>query len=356
MISQYNGSHSITIGIDPITKLACRNTWTDWGLIPSSRPLVNMPEVNSKYLEIPGMNGKYDLTDALCNYPTYGMRTGSWEFHIAHDVLAPKYGVSEDHVWEVVYEEIAGYLHGQGLRCILDDDPWYYYDGRFSINSFKSNKAYSTITIDYTLEPYKWSILSTADINWPWDPFDFSRGVVPTVINYDEIPGTYEQTSPDNIFRGIKISDKNSFVNVRWNSSWNIPQSVIGSAPVTPIIYFDPRQNTQEAYVKYDNSVTGVFTYMVQKPNDWDTSWGQYYEKRGYHYILLKSLYETAPSFVPRRFYIRASDASAHTYTLKPGVNDIPGIEFVCPTSDDWVRIALRGIGYVTIDFRIGRL
>ena len=363
MISTYDGKHSITIGLDPIGNRKSRNTWTDWGLIPSTRPSVNMPEVKTNYIEVPGMNGSYDLTDRLTNYPTYGQRTGSWEFNIAHDYVSQKYGVSEDHAWHVVYESISNYLHGQGLRCILDDDPWYYYDGRFSVNQYKSDKHFSTITIDYTLEPYKWTVLSTGADDWPWDPFAFTEGnMVPTVVSYNpEAAAKYSKSSRQSIFKNILCTGDPSasslaFQNVRANGSWNIPQTFVGSAPVSPTIYLDDKSATGKGFIKVDNSCTGVFTALKSRPSGWDTTeWGQYYEDRGYHFVMLSSLYTTAPAFIPGKYYIRAG-TSNKTYELQAGWNTIPEFEIVCPTSDDWTRIAICAKGYVTIDFRIGRL
>lgn len=375
MISSYDGNHSIRIGLDPLRvvterdKRRYRNTWEDWCLIPTSRPYVVQPPPNEAYLDIPGMNGQYDITDKLHNYPTYGMREGSWEFHIAHDKAAERLGVPEDHVWHVLYEEIANYLHGQGLRCILEDDPWWYYDGRFKINAFKSSKVYSTITIDYKLEPYKWATITTGDSQWPWDPFAFTpNNIVPTTVAYNEDTRAYSNFARINVFRNLRF-DSDDFVNIRtggqndrgvWSGSWNLPQGYVGSAPTTPVITFTPPAGSgiTTAKINIDNSCTGVFTPLISKPQDWDTDssvWGQYYENRGYHYTMLSSLYDEAPQFVQGKYYVRAGTRGT-IYTLQSGVNVLPDFEIVCPTQDDWVRIAVSGHGYITLDFRMGRL
>ena len=66
--------HSITFGD--------KNTWDDWHLIPSSRPLFNPPTPKTKYQDIPGANGKLDLSEALTGYPVYDNRIGSFEFYV----------------------------------------------------------------------------------------------------------------------------------------------------------------------------------------------------------------------------------------------------------------------------------
>ena len=90
-------------------------------------------------------------------------------------------GRIEQAPWHSVYSEIMDYLHGQSLRAILEDDPEYFYEGRFTVNSWKSPKEWSRITIDYSVGPYKWSVLSSID-DWLWDPFNFQNGVIRAAI------------------------------------------------------------------------------------------------------------------------------------------------------------------------------
>lgn len=69
------------------------------------------------------------------------------------------------------------YLHGQRLQAILEDDPDYYYQGRFSVNAWKSDQQWSLITIDYDVEPFKYE-LDSAHENWLWDTFNFEKDVI----------------------------------------------------------------------------------------------------------------------------------------------------------------------------------
>jgi hypothetical protein len=69
------------------------------------------------------------------------------------------------------------YLHGKSMRLVLEDDPYHYYEGRFSVNSWASNADYSNITIDYNVKPYKYE-QNTSLEDWLWDSFDFEIGVV----------------------------------------------------------------------------------------------------------------------------------------------------------------------------------
>lgn len=151
--------HSITIGD--------KNTWDDWHLIPATRPLFNPPTVKENMVNIPGGDGVLDLTASLAGRPTYNNRTGSWTFYVQN-------GFKD---WSVLYSEIMVYLHGQTFKAILEDDPAYFYEGRFSVNQWKSDKDYSQIVINYNVGPYKKEINNTGS-DWLWDPFNFETGII----------------------------------------------------------------------------------------------------------------------------------------------------------------------------------
>lgn len=137
-----------------------KNTWDDWHLVPSSRPVFNPPSVKTNTVDIPGGNGVIDLTEALTGYPLYNNRTGSLEFIVVNDCFEP---VETHQEWYDIYSDIMDYLHGQKMKAVLEDDKDYYYEGRFAVNSWKSDQNYSIITIDYDIGPYKWSFHTSLD-------------------------------------------------------------------------------------------------------------------------------------------------------------------------------------------------
>lgn len=142
---QAKSYHSINIGEI--------NTWDDWHLVPSSRPLVNPPQPKTNYMAIPGGDGAMDMTTALTSRVNYGARTGSWHFIVVNPGQLPSSVPFTG--WTALYSEIMAYLHGKWLRVVLDDDPDYYYEGRLSVSDWTSGKGNSTITINYMLKPYK---------------------------------------------------------------------------------------------------------------------------------------------------------------------------------------------------------
>lgn len=163
--------HSVTFG--------SMNTWNNWHLIPTSRPVFNPPEVKTQYVDIPGGNGVLDLTESLNGRVKYGQRKGSMEFVVYTDSKYNNQGDLRDAYgqWQDRYMTIANYLHGKKLKAILEDDPYWYYEGRFTINEWKSDQHYSLITIDYDVYPFK-KELTASNEDWLWDPFDFEYGVI----------------------------------------------------------------------------------------------------------------------------------------------------------------------------------
>lgn len=69
--------HSITFDFGEKNK---KNTWDDWHLVSTSRPVFNPPAQKVKTIDIPGGDGVIDLSQALTGYPVFQNRTGSFEF------------------------------------------------------------------------------------------------------------------------------------------------------------------------------------------------------------------------------------------------------------------------------------
>ena len=143
--------HSISFGTgeaDWTGEVNWKNTWDDWHLIPASRPTLALPKATENFVEVPGMDGSYDFSEFLAGRPTFSDRTGSFEFLVDND---------HEH-WVTIYRNIATFLHGKRMRMILaDDDPGYFYEGRFNVASWTPDKTNSKVTINYRVGPYKYT-------------------------------------------------------------------------------------------------------------------------------------------------------------------------------------------------------
>lgn len=158
--------HSITFG--------SKDSWEDWHLIPSSRPVFNPPAPKYKFIDVPGADHHIDLSSVLTGDIAYNAREGSIEFYVDNGQLSD---YNHEH-WADLYSEIMDYLHGKIIKAIpIDDDPGFCYEGRFSVNQWTSDVNNSKITIDYNVNPYKLERFSSLE-NWEWDSFNFESSII----------------------------------------------------------------------------------------------------------------------------------------------------------------------------------
>ena len=156
----YKGEHSVTFGD--------KHSWTDFHLVPTSRPVVSLPTFKERYVDIPWRSGVADLGSLLTGGPVYANRIGSIEFLVDLEKWPS---------WSVAYSAILDHLHGKAMHMTLDDDPAFYYEGRFTVNQWQSGASFSTVVIDYNLQPFKIDVQDSAG-DWLWDPFDFESGII----------------------------------------------------------------------------------------------------------------------------------------------------------------------------------
>lgn len=150
-----------------------KNTWADWYLIPSSRPVFDPPAPKTNFVDVPGADWHLDLSTVLTGDIAYEARSGSLEFIVDNGQISD-YDAKK---WASLYSEILNYLHGKFLKATLEDDLGFYYQGRFSVNKWKSDPENSKVTIDYNVSPYKYEAFSSLE-DWHWDSFNFETGII----------------------------------------------------------------------------------------------------------------------------------------------------------------------------------
>lgn len=147
-----------------------KNTWDEWNLMPVKAGKIEFatPEVKSEYIDIPGSDNALDLTEALTGYPIYDSRKGSVRFRFFNN------GVSA----RSRFNRLKNYLHGRHMKAVIEDEPDYYYIGRFMVGDFEPKQGnWGDVEISYILNAYKLEITSTNE-DWLWDPFNFETGVI----------------------------------------------------------------------------------------------------------------------------------------------------------------------------------
>lgn len=148
----------------------------DWGLKLETIRL-SFPEAKTDQIDIPGANGVIDLTE-VNGQVCYKNRTMTLTFSLDDDYAK----------WHLLSSLIAKELHGKIIKCILPDDPNYYYEGRFSLDSKKTNDVITDIVITGDVHPFKMDVYSSSE-EWLWDPFSFEDGIIRSYHDI-EISGT----------------------------------------------------------------------------------------------------------------------------------------------------------------------
>lgn len=139
-----------------------RHSSLDWFLIPKERPSIDKATVKEHYIDIPGINGGLDLTESLTGFPLYNYIEGSIDFIIRNDKVIPTLDSynnitnKKEITWEVLNRDIREFLNGKKRYMMFEDDPSWYYEGRFSVDKYTTSEgSNSTITINYKVYPYK---------------------------------------------------------------------------------------------------------------------------------------------------------------------------------------------------------
>lgn len=148
-------------------KIGKYHTYRDWGLYLAGIE-ISAPEVNTRYINVPGRNGPLDLSEALTGFPTFKSRTITLVF----DTQSRNFDL-----WESKYSEILNACHGQRLPIQLDTDSTFVYEGRITVSSEKEVLETDTLTISACVDPYKLETHSSLE-PWLWDPFSFETGIV----------------------------------------------------------------------------------------------------------------------------------------------------------------------------------
>lgn len=152
----------VTIEVDNIKK----HTWKDWHL-KWCNIVISSAEPKTNYIDVPGMDGQLDLSEALTGDIQYKNRSLTLKFETNGDFIK----------WSIISSEIMNFLHGRKAKITLDTDLGFYYIGRLTLASTKEDYFYGELTLTGDVEPYKYEITSSTD-NWLWDTFSFENGII----------------------------------------------------------------------------------------------------------------------------------------------------------------------------------
>lgn len=119
-----------------------KNSWSDFSLFATSRPIILPAKPSTNYVEVPGMSGSLDYTEVLRDKVVKGYNTGTWDFQLWNDNVD----------WTILYSVLLGYFDGDEFEVYLKDDPNNHYKGHIRINDFKSpSPGMPTVQLTYDL-------------------------------------------------------------------------------------------------------------------------------------------------------------------------------------------------------------
>lgn len=238
----------------PFNFSTARNTWEHWRLVPDERPAIAPPQPKTTFVDIPGTNGKLDLSRALTGYPTYNNRQGTINYVVMNDFRH----------WQTAYTDIMTCINGKRCYMVYEEDPEYYYVGLITCTGWQTGNYYSVISISYDLEPYKWRNYDSNDA-WLWDPFNFSTGVITSRDEYGfnssvEVDTEHYPISddPGAAYKILLYTYDIRFLGDQTTTDLgsgyldmlNNISEIIGNAPVVPLFTIQPREGKTDVRVR----------------------------------------------------------------------------------------------------------
>lgn len=176
-----------------------KNTLDDFGLRMTNL-YIPKPKVKTNKVEIPFASGSIDMTD-VTGITNYNDRDGLQFDFFLND--------SDPEHWERIVQRLSMFLHGKKLKMKTDYAPDYYYVVRLGVDSKKSSKKHSTITLSGTSEPFKYALMPLGD-DWRWDDFSFEDGVILHLSNLSITNGGKILISTDSHFTVPQFDVKTS--------------------------------------------------------------------------------------------------------------------------------------------------
>lgn len=125
------------------------HSFDDFSLILTGKT-IQQPSVKTNYVDIEGGNGQLDLTEYF-GFVSYGKRKLSFTFETK---------LRNQDFYEM-FEELSNAIHGKQMTIYLDEDLYFYFEGRINVHEYKSNAKIGSVVIEADCEPYKMEAYET---------------------------------------------------------------------------------------------------------------------------------------------------------------------------------------------------
>ena len=160
------------------------NTWHDWRLTLTAKD-VTPPELKTNYIDLGGVSGTLDLSEALTGEVAYNDRTVTASFWTSE-------GTFQERV--VLFRDIIAALHGKKVQIIEPDDQEHYFLGRVRVKSQTFDQVHAELVIEAVCDPWRYAVeetVRTVEVDGPEDVVlrnDGVRTVCPDLL----VTGTVE--------------------------------------------------------------------------------------------------------------------------------------------------------------------
>lgn len=122
------------------------NTWIDWHLLLTDKE-ISPPEIKSNYIELDGVSGTVDLTEALAGKPVYKDRS-------LYATFFTDEGTYEER--ERMISQITNRLHGRKMPIVEPDDLTHYFSGRVWVKHTRNHITYAEVEIEAVCDPWRY--------------------------------------------------------------------------------------------------------------------------------------------------------------------------------------------------------
>lgn len=201
------------------------DTWFDWHFLLTKKS-IQPPELKTNYVDLGGVSGSLDLSEALTGEPAYKDRVITATFWSDDGTYADR---------EQTLHSIINGVHGKRMQIREPDCPAYYFLGRVRVTAVKNTIAYAEFSIEATCDPWRYKdteCISTVTVEnggskvWWFDSL-CATSVCPRLTVTGDISFTHdgitsEATTGEYRVAPFKLRPGNNTVTVSGNGSLTI--------------------------------------------------------------------------------------------------------------------------------------
>ena len=127
------------------------NTWYDWDLTLTAKDTPT-PEPKTNYVELGGVSGSLDLTEALQGEVAYSDRTVTASFWTSEGDYSYR---------DAIVKQVVSLTHGKKVKIVEPDDPDHYFLGRIMVKNITRSQVHMAFDIEAICEPWRYALEET---------------------------------------------------------------------------------------------------------------------------------------------------------------------------------------------------